>query len=192
MADGVPRPPSGPGEDEDEDEDAVLPGHCAQLLHPHTTKNLSFSPAGVCLILAFLRESCSHPHLTVPLPGSPELLHSHQIQQRHEQQGHFMELAEFPAALQLQPLVLCCAHSPGGAGGAGRECRGWVTWFSFSRAALASTSPGQFLQLGVSQCWKALPSDLLIVKQHWTLIKKKESSTLQGEMEVNELGKVII
>lgn len=65
-----------------------------------------------------------------------------------------------------------------------------MTWFSFSRAALAPTSLGQFLQLLVSPCWKALPSDLLIVK-HWALIKK-ESSTLQGELEVNKLGKVII
>lgn len=72
--------------------------------------------------------------------------------------------------------------------------QGWcdlVHWFTFSRAALASTSLGQFLQLPVSLCWKALPSDLLIVKQHWALINK-ESSRLQGELEVNKLGKVTI
>lgn len=45
-------------------------------------------------------------------------LHSHQtlmIQQRHEQHGHFVELTEFPATLQPQPLQPS-AHSPGGAG----------------------------------------------------------------------------
>lgn len=67
LAGGIPRPPSGG------DGDGVLPGWCAQLLHPHTTKYLDLSPAGVCLVLAPLREGCSHLHLSVSLPGCPEL-----------------------------------------------------------------------------------------------------------------------
>lgn len=51
-----------------------------------------------------------------------------------------------------------------------------MTCFSSSRKALVPTSLGQFLQLPVSPRWKALPSDLLIVKQHYTLITKESSS----------------
>lgn len=48
-----------------------------------------------------------------------------------------------------------------------------MTWLSFSRTALASASLGQFLQLHISSCWKALTLDLLIVKQHYALITKE-------------------
>lgn len=70
-ADVIPRPPSGPGEEGD----AVLPGQRTQPVCPRTMKCLGLSPAGVCLVLASLRRGCSHLHLTVSLPGSPELLH---------------------------------------------------------------------------------------------------------------------
>ena len=53
---------------------------------------------------------------------------------------------------------------------------GGMTRLSFSRTALTSTSLGQFLQLPVSPRWKALPSDLLIVKQHYALITKESQA----------------
>lgn len=88
-----------------------------------------------------------------------------------------MEAGVTPAALlrwkpsdQVPTILVTQEELAGGADGGG------MTWIPFSRTALVSTSLGQFLQLPVSPCWKALPSDLLIVKQHYTLITKESQA----------------
>jgi len=83
-------------------------------------------------------------------------------------------LAALPSSNPSNPAPLATGDT-GGVGG-GRRWGGGVTWLCSSRTALASTNLGQSLQLPVSPCWKELPSDLLMVKQHDALITKESQA----------------
>lgn len=118
------------------------------------------SASSLSLCLSLTDHSC----VFTPHPNGPA-----------EAQIHFAEIGVTPAALPGSNRSNPGPTATGDTGGAGGGCS-WVgdmAWLCFSRTAPASTSLGQFQQLHVSSCWKALPSDLLIVKQHYALITKK-------------------